>query len=276
MIKNEQANHSICLGDVGIIGLAGRMGQRIISCLEKQKGYRSIGGYDRVCSENEPSEKGSKESLKKVQFFSTLDELFEKSSLVLDFSAASLFPDTLRAGRLYPRPMVVGTTGISQSMRHDLSEISQNVPIVVAPNTSLGAVIQRWVAGKLSQFLPNSYDIDIVETHHRYKQDSPSGTALALADAIIEAKRDLCVDISVGTTTSPRKDNRIEMHALRCGHVSGMHDVIWTGADDRLVFGHTVFSPHIFADGAIVLARWLAQGQNPGIYRVEDVLGLTN
>jgi 4-hydroxy-tetrahydrodipicolinate reductase len=93
---------------------------------------------------------------------------------------------------------------------------------------------------------------------------------------MIHGKKDQGQDFSTGPTTSPRQDGRIEMHGLRCGHVFGMHEVIWTGTDDRLVLGHTVFSPHIFADGAIALARWVMNGQKPGVYGAEDALGLSN
>ena len=265
MINNAKSVRAVCLGHVGIIGLSGRMGQRILSALEKQGGFQSVLGYGR--SFDEPGEKGG--------FCSSLDELFEKSSVVIDFSTASLFPDILDAALKNPKPMVIGTTGIDPDILGGIQALGHSVPIVVAPNTSLGAVIQRWMAGKLARALPDSYDIDIVEHHHRHKQDVPSGTANALADAMIHAKKDQGQDFSAGNTTSPRQDGRIEMHGLRCGHVFGMHEVIWTGRDDRLVLGHTVFSPHIFADGALALARWVMNGQKPGIYGAEDALGLT-
>jgi 4-hydroxy-tetrahydrodipicolinate reductase len=259
-------NVAVCLGHVGIIGLSGRMGQRIVSALEKQRGFQSVLGYGRRWDE----------SGKTPAFCTSLDELFEKSSVVIDFSTASLFPDILDAALKNPKPMVVGTTGIEPNMLSRIEVIGRSVPIVVAPNTSFGAVIQRWMVGKLAAILPNTYDIDIVEHHHRHKKDFPSGTANALADAMIHVKKDQGQDFSTGLGTSPRQDGRIEMHGLRCGHVFGMHEVIWTGMDDRLVLGHTVFSPHIFADGAIALARWVMNGQKPGIYGAEDALGLTN
>ena len=256
-------SHALCYGDVGIIGASGRMGKRIIAALEKRGNYRSIGGYDQ-----EYWEKGI--------LFSSLDALFQQSTVVLDFSAAALFPDILKAAHHHPKPMVLGTTGIPAVLMKDMYALAQHVPIVVAPNTSFGAVIQRWLAGKLAPFFPDSYDIDIVETHHRHKKDHPSGTAVALAETIVMAKKEEKQNITVGPSTSPREKNRIEMHALRCGQVFGMHEVMWTGDDDRLVVGHTVFSPQIFAEGALSLVQWLVQGQSPGLYSVEDVLGLTH
>jgi 4-hydroxy-tetrahydrodipicolinate reductase len=259
-------NLAVCLGHVGIIGLSGRMGQRMVSALEKQGGFQSILGYDRL----------SDESTKNGVFCASLDELFEKSTIVIDFSTATLFPHILDAALKNPKPMVIGTTGIDPDILGGVQALGLSVPIMVAPNTSLGAVIQRWMAGKLVSVLPQSYDIDVIEHHHRHKQDMPSGTANALADAMIHAKKHQGQDFSAGSVTSPRQDGRIEMHGLRCGHVFGMHEVLWTGTDDRLVLGHTVFSPHIFADGAIALARWLMNGQKPGQYGAEDALGLTN
>jgi 4-hydroxy-tetrahydrodipicolinate reductase len=255
----------VCLGHVGIIGLSGRMGQRIVSVLEKQGGFRSILGYD-----SRSDEVGKTSAL-----CSNLDELFEKSSVVIDFSSANLFPNILDAALNNPKPMLIGTTGIDRNILGGIEAIGRSVPILVAPNTSLGAVIQRWMVKRLASILPQSYDIDIIEHHHRHKQDIPSGTALALADAMIHGKKDQGQDFSAGKTTSPRQDGRIEMHGLRCGHVFGMHEVICTGKDDRLVLGHTVFSPHIFADGAITLARWMMNGQNAGMYLAEDALGLS-
>jgi 4-hydroxy-tetrahydrodipicolinate reductase len=266
MIHQSESVRPVSLGHVGIIGLSGRMGQRIVSALEKQGGFQCILGYDH--RSDKPG--------KNLDFCASLDELFEKSSVVIDFSTASLFPDILDAALNNPKPMVIGTTGIEPNILGRIACIGRSVPVVVAPNTSLGAVIQRWMAGKLAAILPNTYDIDIVEHHHRHKQDMPSGTAHALADAMIHGKKDQGQDFSTGPTTSPRQDGRIEMHGLRCGHVFGMHEVIWTGTDDRLVLGHTVFSPHIFADGAIALARWVMNGQKPGVYGAEDALGLSN
>ncbi len=252
-----------CLGALGIIGISGRMGQRIVSTLEKTGQCTWIGGYS-----NTVPEKG--------EFLATPDLVFQKSDVVMDFSHGSLFPEMIQVALANPRPLIVGTSGIEDGMMALLQDLARKVPVIWAPNTSLGAVIQRWVAGKLAEFLPENYDIDIIETHHRHKKDTPSGTALALGKAIQMAKKGHGIDMTMGETTSPRSKNRIEMHALRCGDVSGMHDVMWTSPDDRLVVGHTVFSPHVFAQGAVSLLKWLPSAPGPGLYTVEDVLGLTN
>jgi 4-hydroxy-tetrahydrodipicolinate reductase len=183
-----------------------------------------------------------------------MEKVFAKADMVVDFSHGSLFPTMIRAALASPRPLLVGTTGMDPALMPLLHELAQHVPVMWAPNTSFGAAIQRWAAGKLAQFLPETYDIDIIETHHRHKHDAPSGTALGLGHTIQNANKANGVFLELGQTTSPRASNRIEMHALRCGNGPFCHDVVWTSNEDSLVLKHTVFSGQTVASGALTWA----------------------
>lgn len=249
--------NALPLHAIGIIGIAGRMGQHLVKALQHRCSW--IGGYDNI------------EPILGTPCL-TLQDVFHKSSWVLDFSHASLFPQMVQAALSCPKPLLVGTTGVTHEVMLSLKELSKKVAVVVAPNTSIGAMIQRWMAKKLAQFLPETYDIDIIETHHRHKKDSPSGTSMALAYAVHDVKKNKGIHLDIGGTTFPRENNRIEMHALRCGSIPGTHDIVWTSDKERLMIRHTAFSSEIFVQGSIMLLDWMIQGQNPGIYSVEDVL----
>jgi 4-hydroxy-tetrahydrodipicolinate reductase len=237
------------------------MGQRLITALEAEAFSGVILGYDR-----DIPEKGS--------VCATLTELFEHCDVVIDFSGAGLFPEIMHAAAQHPKPLIVGTTGVEESLLFSLNALAESVPVVFAPNTSLGGVIQRWVAKKLAGLLPENYDIDIIETHHRHKKDTPSGTAMALAGAIAGVKKQQGISLTLGGGTSPRENDRIEMHALRCGNIPGKHEVVWTSLEERIVIEHQVFSPHLFATGVVSILKWLSDVEKPGLYTMEHVLGL--
>jgi 4-hydroxy-tetrahydrodipicolinate reductase len=238
------------------------MGQRIVSALKTQGSCTQIAGYDQCTPEN-------------GILLDSMTSLFTQSDLVADFSHGSLFPTTLRAALDHPRPLLMGTTGMDPSFMPLLHDLSRAVPVMWAPNTSFGAAIQRWAAGTLAKFFPETYDIDIVEAHHRHKHDAPSGTAIALGQAISNQKKAQGVIMELGGTTSPRSSNRIEMHALRCGSIPFCHEVMWTSENEQITLKHSVFSGHTFASGALHLMHWLSEKKAPGLYTIEDVLGLT-
>jgi len=248
-------------GKIGIIGISGRMGQRLIAALEASGFSGVILGYDLHIPE-------------KGAVCATLAELFERSDVLIDFSGAGLFPEMMHAAIQNPKPLIMGTTGVDAGLLVGLNRLAESVPVVFAPNTSFGGVIQRWLAKKLAGFLPENYDIDIVEIHHRHKKDTPSGTATALAGAIAGVKKEQGIAMTLGGGTSPREKDRIEMHALRCGNIPGKHEVIWTSLEERIVIEHQVFSPDIFATGAVSILKWLSGVEKPGLYTMEQVLGL--
>jgi 4-hydroxy-tetrahydrodipicolinate reductase len=174
----------------------------------------------------------------------------------------------------YGRPVVIGTTGLSDEQLARVEEAAGNVPIVLAPNMSLGVNLVREVVRELTEKLGAGYDVEIVEAHHRNKVDAPSGTALLLARAAAEGRdRDLD-EISVygREGRSPRGEGEIGIHALRGGAVVGEHRVIFYGLGEEVEVAHRALSRRTFATGALRAARFVA-GAPPGLYSMRDVLG---
>jgi 4-hydroxy-tetrahydrodipicolinate reductase len=173
----------------------------------------------------------------------------------------------------YGKPHVIGTTGLSEEQSEKVEEASQDVPIVLAPNMSVGVNLLREVVLKLSAKLGEDYDIEVVEAHHRNKKDAPSGTALFLARAAAEGRAKNLEEVAVygREGLSPRQEGEIGIHALRGGAVVGEHRLIFYSGGEEVEVIHRALSRRTFADGALRAARFVANAQ-PGLYSMADVL----
>ncbi len=173
----------------------------------------------------------------------------------------------------YGKPHVIGTTGLSEEQSEKVEEASQDVPIVLAPNMSVGVNLLREVVLKLSAKLGADYDIEVVEAHHRNKKDAPSGTALFLARAAAEGRAKNLEEVAVygREGLSPRQEGEIGIHALRGGAVVGEHRLIFYSGGEEVEVIHRALSRRTFADGALRAARFVANAQ-PGLYSMADVL----
>ena len=173
----------------------------------------------------------------------------------------------------YGKPHVIGTTGLSEEQLHKVEEAAQNVPIVLAPNMSVGVNLLRDVVREISAKLGETYDIEVVEAHHRTKKDAPSGTALFLARAAAEGRNRNLDEIAVYGREgfSPRREGEIGIHALRGGAVVGEHKLIFYSGGEEIEITHRALSRRTFADGALRAARF-ASGAQPGLYSMADVI----
>jgi 4-hydroxy-tetrahydrodipicolinate reductase len=173
----------------------------------------------------------------------------------------------------YRRPVVIGTTGLSEAQLAQVEETAKSVPIVLAPNMSVGVNLLREVVRELSDKLGAGYDVEILESHHRNKVDAPSGTALLLARAAAEGRGKDLEDIAVygREGRAPRQEGEIGIHALRGGAVVGEHRVIFYGSGEEVEVIHRALSRRTFATGALRAARFVA-GAAPGLYSMRDVL----
>jgi len=171
--------------------------------------------------------------------------------------------------------MVIGTTGFHAQQLAEIKKLSRRTPVIVAANTSLGVNLLVNVLGKVAEKLGDDYDVEIIEAHHRFKKDAPSGTALAMGRAIAKGlNRDLD---AVGINgrkgiVGERGKKEIALLSVRAGDIVGEHTVIFGGIGERIEFIHRAHSRDTFARGAIRAAQWLA-GQKPGLYGMQDVLG---
>ena len=195
---------------------------------------------------------------------------------VIDFSHPSASSNVARACRDAKKPAVIGTTGHSKEERATLEELATFVPVVLSPNFSVGVNALFWLTRKAAQMLGENFDLEIVEMHHRLKKDAPSGTAKKLAEILCEERGlDYAKNVrhSREGLVGERPANEIGVHSIRGGDVVGDHTVTFAGAGERLELSHKAASRETFALGALRAAKWIV-GKPPGLYSMEDVLGL--
>jgi len=194
----------------------------------------------------------------------------------IDFSAREVSPRVAARMAELGRPLVIGTTGLDDAARAAIGAASKQIPVVFAPNFSVGVNTMFWLVRRAAAALGDGFDIEIVEMHHNQKKDAPSGTAARLAEILCEARGlDPARDVRHGREglVGARQKNEIGMHAVRGGDVVGDHTVLFATGGERLEITHRASSRETFARGALRAARW-ALGKKPGLYSMEDVLGL--
>lgn len=203
--------------------------------------------------------------------------LFATADAVIDFTRAELLAHHAELAMRHSTALVVGTTGFDEAARALLKKTAEKIPVVQAANMSVGVTLLgqlvRQVAAKLDAA---TFDIEIVEMHHRHKIDAPSGTALALAQAAAEGREvelDKVARKSRDGQIGPRPAGEIGLSTLRGGDVVGDHTVIFAAEGERIELTHKASSRQIFARGAVRAALWAA-GRKPGLYSMLDVLGL--
>ncbi|MBW5408803.1 4-hydroxy-tetrahydrodipicolinate reductase [Brachyspira hampsonii] len=194
----------------------------------------------------------------------------EKGDMIIDFSHFSRLPAMIDYSLANNIPMVICTTGYDETMLAKIVEASMQVPIVLSSNTCIGINLMNEVVAKIAPQLRN-FDIEIIETHHNRKVDSPSGTAKSLFNIINDAL-DNEMSLANGRNGLHVRDKKeIGMHSVRGGSVVGEHSVIFYGDDEIIEIKHSSTSRRIFANGAIKAAKFLI-GKKPGLYRMKEVL----
>src|SRR3712207_4591338 len=194
----------------------------------------------------------------------------EDAEVLIEFTT----PEATVEHLSYGRPAVIGTTGLSEEQRAEVEEAAKSVPIVLAPNMSVGVNLLREVVRDLSTKLAG-YDIEVVEAHHRNKRDAPSGTALLLARAAAEGRGQKLDKVAVygREGVAPREEGEIGIHAVRGGAVVGEHRLIFYSEGEEVEVVHRALSRRTFADGAMRAAKFAATA-GPGLYSMQDVLEL--
>ncbi len=195
--------------------------------------------------------------------------------VAVDFSSHEVTPAVAAAAAAHGKPFVIGTTGHTQAETAAVLESTKQVPVVWAGNFSVGVNLLFYLTRKAAQILDADYHPEIVEMHHRHKKDAPSGTAERLIELILEARGLTREQVRHGREglVGERASDELGVHALRGGSVVGDHTIIFAGEGERFELAHKAADRRIFALGALRAARWVL-GQSPGLYRMEDVLGL--
>jgi 4-hydroxy-tetrahydrodipicolinate reductase len=195
--------------------------------------------------------------------------------VAVDFSHHDATAPLARLAASRKVPLVIGTTGHTPAERQEIAALAKKIPIVWAGNYSVGVTLLNFLVRRAAKTLGGNYNVEIVEMHHRDKKDAPSGTAEKLIEIVREARRLGPDRVTHGRhgLVGARPEDEIGVHALRGGDVVGDHTVIFAGSGERVELAHKASSRTIFAAGALLAAQWV-KGTKPGLYGMDDVLGL--
>lgn len=257
---------------IAVHGASGRMGQAILR-LALADGIRVVGATvspgSRLLGRDAGEAAGA--GIAGVEITADTASSLLGADVVIDFSTASAVPRLLQLAARARVPVVSGTTRLDAEAERQLDEAAKVVPVLWAPNTSVGVQVLAELVTQAARKLGLSFDVEIVEAHHRAKVDAPSGTAERLRRAVAEARQDLTPVYGREGNAGPRKANEIGVLAMRGGDVIGDHTVHFLGQGERLELTHRATSRDLFARGALAAAGFLV-GKPPGRYAMVDVI----
>lgn len=241
-------------------GCNGRMGQTLTGLIGQLDDMKVVAGVDL-----DTASKG-------YPVFQSLAECPVEADVLIDFSHPKTLPGFLPVALARHLPAVIATTGMSPDDVASIEAAAKKIPVFRTANMSLGVNLMQNLVRDASKVLGERYDVEIVEKHHKLKKDSPSGTALMLADSINEVRvKKLRYVCGREGRDSLRQADELGIHALRGGTIVGEHDVYFTGTDELIQVGHKAYTRTVFATGAIAAARYLAR-QKPGLYTMQDMI----
>lgn len=243
-------------------GCNGKMGRVITRIAEADPDCTIVAGIDinDYCENSYP-------------VYTNAEECTVKADVIVDFSHPSAFFGLLDYAKDTKTPLIAATTGLSDEQRNALSDASQQIPVFFSANMSLGINLLTELAKKAAALLEGSFDIEILEKHHNQKIDAPSGTALAIADAIsgeLTTVPEYVYDRH--SVRKKRSANEIGIHSIRGGTIVGEHEVIFAGQDEVISLKHQAASKEVFAVGAIRAAKFM-KGKPNGMYSMTDLIG---
>lgn len=245
--------------NVLINGINGRMGQEVLKAVNNSSDFRVCCGVDKESSNSN------------IPIYNNVNLINEKVDIIIDFSIPNATMNILEYAKDFSIPIVIATTGFTSEQLNKFKEYSNFIPIFRSGNMSYEVNIMADIVAKLSTQLRDS-DIEIIESHHRNKIDSPSGTALIFADSINEALGNkMEYQYNRHDVTKVRPKNEIGIHSIRGGTEVGKHTVIFMGENESFEITHTVTSRSIFANGALKAARYLIS-KPAGFYNMKNLI----
>ena len=258
---------------VVVLGACGRMGHELIEASYDNPGVSVVATVEHP---DHPRVGALIGNAGEFVVASNLREALFGADVLIDFTSPEVTLSSLKIAAEAGVAAVIGTTGLSQEDHSAIAELACKVPVVCSPNMSVGVNVMLWLLKQAAATLGDSYDVEISEAHHRHKVDSPSGTALKIAEVLCDAKGwEMSEVLRYGRQgqIGPRSDREIGLQVLRGGDVAGDHTVFFLGDGERLEVGHRASSRRVFATGALRAAVWLAR-KEPGLYGMTDVLDL--
>ncbi len=263
---------------VGVAGIAGRMGSRIAQLLAEAEGMELVGGWERPehALTGAPVRQIVPSAPEELLIVADPEKVITQASVVIDFTSpeASLAHCQLCAAHRIP--MVIGTTGLSAEQIETIRSAGATIPLVMSPNMSVGVNVLFEVVALATKLLGAEFDVEIVEAHHRFKKDAPSGTAIKLGQVVAEARGMSWGDVATFSRhglIGDRRKAEIGIQTVRAGDIVGEHTVIFGSLGERIEITHRAHSRDNFARGALRAAQWVV-GRLPGVYDMHDVLGL--
>lgn len=263
---------------VAILGVSGRMGGALLAAIDETPGMSLSGASASAASRWIGKDAGAPASgaTRGILIAPDAASAIRGATVAVDFTLPGATSANVRACVAAGCPMVIGTTGHDEATRQEIAQAAQRLAIVIAPNMSLGVNLLMKLTQLAAQALDDGYDIEVFEAHHRNKKDAPSGTALALGGAAA-AGRGVCLsdatDVARHGVTGARRRGAIGFSVLRGGDIVGDHTVTFAGSGERIELTHRASDRIAFARGALKAAQWVA-GRTPGLYSMQDVLGL--
>jgi 4-hydroxy-tetrahydrodipicolinate reductase len=264
--------------NVIVCGAAGRMGSTLVRLIHESRAMKIAGAVESANHPQIGKDAGEVSGVGKigVPIDADLASLIKGAGVIIEFTAPDATLEHVKIAAEKNIPIVVGTTGLNQKQLDEIKKLSRRTRVLISANMSLGVNLLVSLMGKVAAILGDDYDVEIVEAHHRFKKDAPSGTALALARPIAAAlKRDLDQAGVYGRKgiVGERTKQEIGLLSVRAGDIVGEHTVIFGGLGERIEFIHRAQSRETFARGALRAAQWLVK-QKKGLYSMQDVLGL--
>lgn len=238
-----------------ITGSRGRMGKALIACAPNHHELELVGQIDQGDS---------------------LADIIIKSDVVIDFSSHTATATIAELCAKHGKALVIGTTGHDDAEKSRITSHATRIPMVLSSNYSTGVNTLFWLTRKATEILGTSYDLEVLEMHHRLKKDAPSGTAKSLAEILADVRKQQLSEVArhgregiVGERTA----EEIGIHSIRGGDVVGDHTVVFATNGERVELTHKASSRDTFANGALRASAWVVK-QKPGVYDMQDVLGL--
>ncbi|NQT46611.1 MAG: 4-hydroxy-tetrahydrodipicolinate reductase [Candidatus Omnitrophica bacterium] len=263
--------------NIVISGSLGRMGKRIAALAIEDSDIRIVGAIEAKGHPGLNKDVGTESGLDAIGIKISDDPkpFLKKGVVLIEFSTPLAVDGHLKSARSAGSGMVIGTTGLNDKQLKVISDASKSIPIVAAPNMSLGINLLFRIAGDLARTLGDDYDVEIVEAHHRFKKDAPSGTAKRFAEIISNAREVPLKDKGVygrRGDVGQRPKGEIGIHAVRAGDIVGDHTIVFATPGERIELTHKAQSRDAFAMGAILAAKFVARKAS-GLFDMNDVLG---
>ena len=265
---------------IAVVGASGRMGQCLIKAVAQTDKAELTAAVSRPDSAYVGKDAGEISGINVLDTLVTddLSEVAEQFDVLIDFTRPESSIHYIEVCRKFGKSMVIGTTGYSDEQKAVIAEAAEEIPLVLAPNMSVGVNLSLKLLEMTAKVMGDYTDIEVIEAHHRHKVDAPSGTALRMGEVVAETLgRNLqdCAIYGREGLTGERERKTIGFSTIRAGDIVGEHTVMFADQGERLEITHKATSRMTFASGAVRAALWL-QGKRNGLYDMQDVLGLKN